>query len=322
MKSLRRWQSRHALRDQIRAQGFPPVLWSKGYAAWAEQNGGLTEALGRTERRWTLAHFLRLYDEKAFSYWIPLTSNRNPERTVPLDWFADHILPKIKHPFVLITTDGDAQIPGSFKEATIQRILGSEYLDVWYSQNLTDIDYGQKLRGLPIGLDLHSERSGKVGWDLFNSLQEIALGESNNEDIAIVDFCFNRNSKSRQYLCEGIEDQNDISVLSEPLDQLDLWRLYSRARFVISPEGVGPDCHRTWEALYLGATVICKELGLGHLYENLSVYQVSSWGEIFEQGFFDKVRLSLPKQSSLWDISYRTWLADLKHAAEGGLSGW
>jgi len=36
----------------------------------------------------------------------------------------------------------------------------------------------------------------------------------------------------------------------------DLWRMYGRSAFVASPAGHGLDCHRTWEALALGAVPI------------------------------------------------------------------
>ena len=313
LKSLGRLRARRELYRQIQEKGFPPILWSKGYAALAEQNGGLKEALGRTEKRWTLEKFLRLYDETASSYWIPLTSSANAGRPSPLDWFAEYILPKIEQPFVLITTDGDASVPKSFKEHTLQRLLENEYLELWYSQNITEINYSPKLRGLPIGLDIHRKRSGLIGWNLFNRVRDIALESANKVEVAVVDFCLNKNSESRRYLCKRLQGNDNFLMLSTPLEQLELWRLYSKSRYVISPEGVGPDCHRTWEALYLGASVICKDVGLGHLYKNLPVYQVSSWEELSEPGFFAKVATISEQTQCLWDIPVKAWLSEVRH---------
>ena len=310
IESLGRLSARRDLYRQIQRKGFPPVLWSKGYAAFAEQNGGLKEAMGRTEKRWTLDQFLSLYDETASSYWIPLTSSANAGRTSPLDWFAEYVLPKIEQPFVLITTDGDASVPASFKVHTLHKLLQNEYLELWYSQNITEINYSPKLRGLPIGLDIHRKRSGLVGWDLFNRIRDIAVESVNKEEVAVVDFCLNRNSESRRYLCEHLQGNNNFLMLSTPLDQLELWRLYSKSRYVISPEGVGPDCHRTWEALYLGASVICKDVGLGHLYKNLPVYEVSSWKEISDPNFFRRIKNSPRGCQSLWDFPPEKWMTE------------
>lgn len=313
VNSVRRWRDRRKLYLEIQDRGFPPVLWSKGYAAFAEQNGGLKEALGRTEKRWNLKKFLSLYSEDANSYWIPLTSKANRGDPSPLDWFADYILPKIQKPFVLITTDGDASVPKSFSEKTISRVLSNKNLCLWYSQNLTDINFSQKLRGLPIGLDLHRRRCGLVGWGLFHTLESIASQSTKRERKAVVDFCSNRNSSARRYLCEHSHDNKDFTVLQAPLGQIDLWRLYSESSYVISPEGVGPDCHRTWEALYLGATVICKDIGLGHLYKNLPVYQVASWDEVFDPKLFHKVDDHVSNISSSGIRSSESWLSEFKN---------
>ena len=38
-----------------------------------------------------------------------------------------------------------------------------------------------------------------------------------------------------------------------------IWDLYSKIQFVVSPNGNGVDCHRTYEALVLGAIVIIEK---------------------------------------------------------------
>jgi hypothetical protein len=51
-----------------------------------------------------------------------------------------------------------------------------------------------------------------------------------------------------------------------------------RSQFVISPPGNGPDCHRTWEALYLGAVPVVLEGYLAKsLVRDLPVLEVSSY---------------------------------------------
>ena len=42
-------------------------------------------------------------------------------------------------------------------------------------------------------------------------------------------------------------------------------------KFILSPPGAGFDCHRTWEALYLGAIPIVKTSSLDPLYKDLPV---------------------------------------------------
>ncbi len=56
----------------------------------------------------------------------------------------------------------------------------------------------------------------------------------------------------------------------------------SNSKFVISPPGNGPDCHRTWEAMYAGAVpvVLSRSWPFGN--QRLPVLAVTSWKEGFE----------------------------------------
>ena len=54
-----------------------------------------------------------------------------------------------------------------------------------------------------------------------------------------------------------------------------------RAKFVPSPAGLGPDCYRTWEALYLGAVpVIAEGTIAGSISSDLPIWVVNDWEEL------------------------------------------
>jgi hypothetical protein len=64
---------------------------------------------------------------------------------------------------------------------------------------------------------------------------------------------------------------------------VDLWKYYmyvGRSKFVFSPPGVGLDCYRTWEALYLGAIPIVINSSMNSIYQNLPVLIVNNYEEI------------------------------------------
>ena len=55
----------------------------------------------------------------------------------------------------------------------------------------------------------------------------------------------------------------------------------SKHRFVISPEGKGFDCHRTWESLMVGSIPIVKYTeGMDVVFDGLPVLLVQSWEEV------------------------------------------
>jgi len=53
-------------------------------------------------------------------------------------------------------------------------------------------------------------------------------------------------------------------------------------KFVLCPEGVGPDTYRIWETLYLGSIPIIKSKIFSEYYKDLPVCFVNEWGEITE----------------------------------------
>ena len=67
--------------------------------------------------------------------------------------------------------------------------------------------------------------------------------------------------------------------------------------FVLSPPGRGLDCHRTWEAIYLGAVPVVLEGTLSpELLRNLPIHSVSSYENFLNlshsdmAGLFHEVR--------------------------------
>jgi hypothetical protein len=57
------------------------------------------------------------------------------------------------------------------------------------------------------------------------------------------------------------------------------------AKFVPSPAGLGPDCYRTWEAIYLGAIpVIRKGTIASSITQDLPIWEVDDWEELMEAG--------------------------------------
>jgi len=54
--------------------------------------------------------------------------------------------------------------------------------------------------------------------------------------------------------------------------------LFSNYTFVLSPRGVGIDCHRTWEAIYLNSIpVVETDYRLNPMYEGLPIVIVENW---------------------------------------------
>ena len=51
-------------------------------------------------------------------------------------------------------------------------------------------------------------------------------------------------------------------------------------KFVLSPPGLAPDAHRTWEALMMGCIPIVLQGPLDELYKGLPVLMLQSWDQM------------------------------------------
>ena len=80
--------------------------------------------------------------------------------------------------------------------------------------------------------------------------------------------------------------EGQLAGISACLKESDIQRHYDnvrRSKFVVSPMGNGPDCYRTWEALYLGAYVIVETSFQDSLYVGLPVLIVQKWTDITKE---------------------------------------
>ena len=82
------------------------------------------------------------------------------------------------------------------------------------------------------------------------------------------------------------ENEKYFRSLSENCDikveetSREYFNYLSDFKFVLSPRGEGIDCHRTWEALYVGTVPIVKSSSIDDLYQDLPILVISDWDQI------------------------------------------
>ncbi|KAA6186744.1 hypothetical protein F2Q65_05085 [Thiohalocapsa marina] len=260
------------------------VWWSKGLGLLADQNGGLDHVFAGTEQILDPVQLRQRYRTDGRIYWVKLGSHGKAGKHGNLDLFAQEVMPFISRPFILITSDGDSTVPDEIPDETLHSILSSPHLLAWHTQNLRTPNPHRGLNGVPIGLDLHTNRGAGNGHHLLRELETIRNSHQDRylHPMIFADACLNRSSPSRHQLCPVLADSPHIHIPPNRLNQKDLWREYKKHKFVLSLQGNGLDCHRTWEALYLGAFVLCQRNGLSHLYEGLPVYEFDDIQEILD----------------------------------------
>ncbi len=130
---------------------------------------------------------------------------------------------------------------------------------------------------LPIGLENWSYWRNGVPSD-FRKLSRKSLNNWHDRSIVLLcAFSLSTNLPMRRLALEGAHKCNEAHILNKPFMPSSYRKLLVDSKFVLSPPGNGVDCHRSWEAMYLGAVpiVLRKFWPFEHL--KLPVLIVDDW---------------------------------------------
>ena len=211
-----------------------------------------------------------------------------------LSFFVIYILPKINKTFVLVSGDSDLCVPKeALKYEQFNLLINSPFLIKWFLQN-TQIQDNSKMIQMPIGLDFHTiSNNPSHGWKLSNEghlpgAQELVLvniKESSKPFYERIPKIYVNFSKKNDKF--GDREQSlksipaNLMIFNDNFTKRTInWKIMSKYTFVLSPFGIGMDCHRTWEALCLGCIPIVKAPNFRKMFENLPVLIVDDWSEV------------------------------------------
>lgn len=176
--------------------------------------------------------------------------------------FIDRVLPHLDHRFVLISHNSDDRVDDRFLSA-----LDDRRLVHWYAQN-TMVNH-PKLTPLPIGIANAQWPHGRID-------DVIAVAKSApvlRRNIVYCNFDISTNPAVRVPLKERLAAstitwQAPFRSFRDYLDDM------AQCHWCVSPPGNGVDCHRTWEALYLGVVPIVQRTPWGaDLHDGLPIIQ-------------------------------------------------
>ena len=150
-------------------------------------------------------------------------------------------------------------------KGALLKVLGRHALDInanFYSQQKTHMI-------LTAMSEASSDGGSYIPWRGSRRQAAKILAQNFATDMtAAVDFAFNTSTLVSIGQCELRRDS-----------ELYLLKL-QQYRFVLSPPGNGPDCHRTWEALLMGCIPVVLSGPLNAVYEGLPVLILDSWDDL------------------------------------------
>lgn len=133
---------------------------------------------------------------------------------------------------------------------------------------------------IPIGLENWSLLRNGVPTD-FLKLIEQGLPHTSKRPIRILSsFSIETNPKERSKALEYSKSSSDVFQMPAFTSPRKYREMLSNSAFVLSPPGNGVDCHRTWEAIYLGAIPIVLKKCWPFSHIDLPVLVVDDWSDI------------------------------------------
>ena len=167
-----------------------------------------------------------------------------------IEKFVKEILPEIKNKFVLITHQGDKNITNSEPYSTLAK---SKYLFHWFAQNC--LYKNSKITPIPIGLeDRWRHNAGDV-----KDFKSKKLKNNKKDTKILFGFSLNTNPQKRVPCYLALSGKKNTSEIFRSPNAHLYRKMLSKYMFVASPAGNGLDCHRTWEAMYLGVIPIVED---------------------------------------------------------------
>ena len=233
------------------------------------------------------------YDEYGFVIQSEPLDNEVLKIFVKIDYVHSFFRNEIKKPYILVTHNGDIPVDDSYLS-----YLDNVNLIAWYGQNINTLH--PKLKSIPIGIANEKWAHGNESV-FFEVLQK----NIKKEKLIYTNFDVNTNPSERNYCLSELSKKNikieDKLPFKEYLEEV------AKSYFVISPNGNGIDCHKTWEALYLKTIpIVTKSINI-EFYKNLPIIIIKDWSQFEPSNFntdlyykilenFDKSKLSFKNQ--------------------------
>ena len=243
--------------------------------------------------------------------------------TEALEDFYLTLLPRIEGDFVLITGDSDLAINAEMMEKDFVRgILEDRRLTKWYAQNLIEIH--PKMEHIPIGMDYHSMWSRPGIWGLKrqsplaqeHSLLEVLSASPSFQERYISGYCnwhFAIQRGDREECRNKIANSGIAFFEQQPISRISTWQRQCNFMLVVSPEGGGIDCHRTWEAILLGCIPVVHRNGISGLFRELPVIILDDWSMFVKDEILNLVTKMYSEQYDYNSLFLQYWCAKINN---------
>jgi len=184
--------------------------------------------------------------------------------------FCSLVLDKLVHPVIIICHNSDYNL-------TVRSISLIENKKIFHLFSQNALISHPKLTAIPIGLEnMRYFYNGVIA-----DFRKLATRPGARDFKILVNFSVGNNKEEREK-AYSIVAKHPLALIMPRTNPSQYRRVVRKVAFVLSPPGNGFDCHRTWEALYLGAIPLVKKSIFFDHFPDLPVIQLSAWEEILD----------------------------------------
>ncbi len=214
-----------------------------------------------------------------------------------LDFFLDHVVPMIRTPFVLITSNGNGTIDERYLP-----YLENPLLAAWFGKNMTLTH--PKTRIIPSGIYPAHYGDARSAYALLNQhWRTLSLSTFFKEKANRAYFNMNLRSHPCRPPLEKFFQGQPYCLIKRQVPFEEFMDDLAHSRFVISPRGTNFDCARTWEALYAGSIPVVEAHGIEKVYEDLPVLIVPDLAQVTQEFLgkeFERMKTKTYKLAKLY----------------------
>ncbi|CAI8401830.1 MAG: Uncharacterised protein [Cellulomonadaceae bacterium TMED98] len=185
---------------------------------------------------------------------------------------AERFCSQEKGRFTLLIHNGD-RIPST---RSLEQ-LGQLFSRVYCVNVITETS---RVSALPIGLEnARLNHNGRLGY----YLEGLTEARSTSRSRLVVSSFHPSNNPSVREPLANLFRRSRFGFDGHSWKRKEYRDILKQTCFVISPPGNGPDCHRTWEAIYMGAVpVVLRQQLAKSLYREMPILVVESYEEFVE----------------------------------------
>ena len=193
--------------------------------------------------------------------------------------FMETVHPLINNPYIIVTS-------GEFRDGAFPQYedyLNDTKIIAWFCVHPCCNWFPKNFYPIPLGII-----QNRAYYHNRESMNQFfyKLRQTRKKHLLYMNFEKNRTIAMRTY-----EDREDVYNLfknksfcrkGQQQSFKNFLKEMAQCKFVLSPDGLGPDCYRTWEALLVGSIPVVKSSAKDGLFKDLPVLIVNNWHDVTE----------------------------------------